>query len=438
MIGILLFLTAVFNLFIGAIAWFKNKKAKLNIAFGYFGLINFLWALENALFEVTKVEFFLRFSYFTGALVPIIPIFWLVYLQRKKIIKIQWVIIISSLIIVSFFGIAAFSGNLLVGFNSDINIINNVEPGPLQLFYTIFVGIYAISLVFWINKIRSKSIGIIKEQFTYIFIGILLFGLFTFLVVLLFAIFENPNIGKLDSMSSLFFVGFAAYAIVKHKMLDIKLVILRTLSYSLIVLFISSTVVGLAILLPEAVDANNTTKALIAIVVSVLIVLILDPLKRGIAKLTDKLFFKASVNYKKLLADLSEIINREIDMDRLLFLMSKKVEKEIKLKNVSIYLAGSIGGAFYKRKDRVDKDGNKITLGNTHEMNDSDEHDFKSRISSNNPLISYLKESKDIIVLEGLERKIEDTQDDKYRKKLEASKESLDKMDAGVVAPVKC
>ncbi|MDT8337458.1 MAG: ATP-binding protein, partial [Candidatus Izemoplasmatales bacterium] len=203
-----------------------------------------------------------------------------------------------------------------------------------------------------------------------------------------------------------------------------------------LVMVISSAVVGVALLLPEAFDISTTAKTIIAIIASIFIVLILDPLKRGIAKVTDKLFFKASVDYQTLLADLSQIINKEIDMDRLLYLMAKKIEKEIKLKNVSIYLAGSIGGAFYKRKGRVDKDGKKKTLGNTHEMNDSDEHDFSSRISHNNPLVEHLKESQEIIVLEALERKIEDTQDEKYRQKLELSKKSLDDLDAGVVAPV--
>jgi len=436
MVAIIIFTTAAFNLIIGVLAWFKNKKAKLNIAFGIFGLVTAIWVIENGLFDVLQQEFFLKMTYPTGALVPVVAIFWLIYLQQKNISRINWIVILTSLICVLFFLIVSFSGDSLVGIDKDITSGNiKIIPGPLQFFYSIFLAIISLGLIIWSYIIRKKSSGIKRVQFTYIFSGILLFGLFSLGIVILFALLQMPEIGRLDSLPSLFFVGLTAYAIIKHRLLDIRLIILRTITYSLVVLLISATVVIVTLFLPEALAINTTTKAVIAIAASIFIVLILDPLKRAIGKATDQLFFKAKVDYQKLLTELGEVINREIDLDVLLYSMSSKLEKELKIKNVSIYLAGTAGGAFFKRKGRVDKKGKKVTEEELEKIEDNVQ-DLEQRIAHDNPLVKYMQKEREIIVLEGLERKIEDTQDEKERQKLEASKAALDKLDSAVVAPI--
>ncbi len=422
------------NGFLGLVALLRDKTKRSNRWFFAVASLSSLIGILNFLLRITGYERILPPIWGIGVLMTFVGIVWLkIFLEGKLINNIQIVIFISlglfSLIITQFPG---FLDNI----TRESSIVFDGDSGPLffvMLGMQLFGFIYIIYYGF---KKKNNLTGVKKEQLQYVLLGMIGYGAVAILAGIIFPAIGFSELAFLDSPASLIWVGFTFYAIAQHRLMDIKLVILRTISYSLIVLVISTVVVGLTLLLPEALGVNNIAKSFIAILVSILIVLILDPLKKGLAKVTDKLFFKASIDYKKLLTDLSEIINREIDMDRLLFLMSKKVEKEIKLKNVSIYLASSIGGAFYKRKGRVDKDGKKITLGNTHEMNDSDEHNFKSRLSHDNPLVEYLKESNDIILLEALERKIEDTQDDKFRKKLEASKNSLDELDAGVVAPV--
>ncbi|MFZ6035908.1 MAG: ATP-binding protein [Patescibacteria group bacterium] len=192
----------------------------------------------------------------------------------------------------------------------------------------------------------------------------------------------------------------------------------------------------MALLLPEVINATLTTKTVIAVIVSVFIVLALDPLKVWIAKATDRFFFKARVDYQKMSSELSEIINREIDLDILLYELTHRLEKDLKIKNVSIYLAGSTGGAFYKRIGRIDVTGHKRSDEEVMKLSEEKLTDIANRIHHDNPLVVYLRQKQDVIVLEALERKIEDTQEEVERKKLESSKLALDQLDAAVVAPV--
>ncbi|MFA5052240.1 MAG: ATP-binding protein [Patescibacteria group bacterium] len=133
---------------------------------------------------------------------------------------------------------------------------------------------------------------------------------------------------------------------------------------------------------------------------------------------------------------MSEIINREIELDVLLFTLSHKLEKSLKIKNASFYIASTTGGAFYKRSGRVDAKGRLVSQEEIERLENVGPESTADKIAHNNPLVSYLHKEKQIIVLEALERKIEDTQNDGDRKKMEASKDALDVMDAAVVAPV--
>lgn len=308
--------------------------------------------------------------------------------------------------------------------------------GPIYYLFGVYFFIYALVAFWQLIKIFKQATGLWKVQVRYVFLGLLTSAIVTSLTNIFLPILGVQQLYLFGPPSVIFFLALTTYAIVKHKLLDIRLVVLRTISYSLLVLIISSTVVGASLLLPRAVGISSTIQTLIAILVSVFIVVIIDPLKRWIAKVTDKFFFKARVDYQKLSSELSEIINREIDLDILLFSLTHRLEKDLKIKNVSIYLAGSTGGAFYKRIGRVDKTGHKVSDQVFEQLTEEEKTDIANRIRHDNPLIKYLRSKQDIIVLEALERKIEDTQDEESRKILESSKASLDSLDAAVVAPV--
>ncbi|MDD5039982.1 MAG: ATP-binding protein [Patescibacteria group bacterium] len=193
--------------------------------------------------------------------------------------------------------------------------------------------------------------------------------------------------------------------------------------------------VVLTLLLPRSLNLDFITTIAIQVIVAIIIVFLLNPLRQAIAQITDTFFFKAKVDYQHLLSELSEIINREIDLDILLFSMSRELESKLKVKNVSIFLSASIGGAFFKRRGRIDpKTGKKLPdmpLGQI-----TGQTGIGERLGHDNPLVQYMKTSHEVIVLEALERKIEDTQEERERKQLESSKAELDKLDASVVAPI--
>lgn len=435
---IFLFFVTLANLVLGLVVFLRNKKNKTNIIFFVLSSNIALWSVSIFLFRflngANEIIFWGKIAHITAGSTPVLLFYFVKYFSgHKKVNKFIHYLILIIFLVINFF--VAVNGYVV----SDYHVQYGAKAfifGPMYLLYTTYIVVFfSLAFATLYNEYR-KSSHVTKIQLKYISAGMLISTFLATITNQLFPWFGDFRYNWLGPVFTLIMVALFAYTIVKHKLLDIRLIILRTISYSFVVIFVSSSIVVLTLFLPEVVNATTSIKSVISIAVSIFIVLILDPLKRWIAKVTDKFFFKARVDYQKLSGELSEIINREIDLDILLFSLTHRLEKDLKIKNVSIYLAGSTGGAFYKRIGRVDKTGHKVSDQVFEQLTEEEKTDIANRIRHDNPLIKYLRSKQDIIVLEALERKIEDTQDEESRKILESSKASLDSLDAAVVAPV--
>ncbi len=431
----LLLVVAAIDIILGFLILLRNRKNRVNITFAALTFCLAIWSSTiyiTYLPEVSNLDFWSNATFWGPSLVPSLLIYFtLIFPVRRKKIPLftRTFLILIPLVL------------LTLAFLQLINI-KTYDPVTIDRGF----GYYLFSLYFFTGIFYSifrliyrqrKLEGIDKIRVTYLLFGIVAAAIVGVLFNLILPLTGSSSLNRVGPPAAgLAFVSFIAYSIVKHKFLDVRLVILRTLTYSFLVISVSTAVVGLTVFLSDSITASTHVKSLIAVLVSIFIVLILDPLKRGIAKATDAIFFKARVDYSKLLTEISEIINREIDLDILLYSLSKKLEQTLKIKNVAIYLAGSTGGAFYKRFGRVDKQGQKLSDEEFDELSAEQITDIEHRIHHDNPLVKYLRHKQDTIVLEALERKIEDTQEESERNNLEASKKSLDELDAAVVAPV--
>lgn len=408
---------SVSSLLLGVLVLFRYKRniRALFLSFVIFafavsawGYVNFhFWVLHDSL-----VTF--RLQYALGGAALAVSLIWVLYFVQNKVNPIKTVL-------VSFLGIVIFllplTTNLIIE-EIRFDVVAKTydfSVGPLFNTYSVLLLCLLGYLLFLVAHHRIRSQGAKREQLSYVLVGLSLFAFVSVLFGLILPFFNAPKVVPYDSQSSIIWVAFSFYAITRHKLFDIRLVILRTLSYSLLVFFITATIVGLTLLLPERLGVSTPSKTLIAVVVSIFLVLILDPLKRLIANATDRLFYKKRINYQKLLADLSNAVNREIDLSKLTGFVEDELRDKLKISRVVVYVAPTKKADFYIRDARPHQ------------------HDAIKRTS---PLVQYLVQSRRVVVLEALERKIEDTSDQQVHAELEASKAMLDELDASIASPV--
>ncbi|MDP2641563.1 MAG: ATP-binding protein [Candidatus Yanofskybacteria bacterium] len=99
-----------------------------------------------------------------------------------------------------------------------------LEIGPFYDFYGIVVGLFFLSVLAVLIRGMQISSKERRAQLIYIFFGSLAFGGISVAVNFIFPIFSIVPVAPYDAQSSLLFVGFSAYAILRHHLFSARVV----------------------------------------------------------------------------------------------------------------------------------------------------------------------------------------------------------------------
>ena len=209
---------------------------------------------------------------------------------------------------------------------------------PIGLYYPIFVPIFFFILLrgfYLLCKLYRNSAGKTKQRIGWFLFGELLGwgggGLY-FLPV--FGIYLYPY----GNFTIPIYTIVVTYAIFRHNLLDIEVIIKKTLVFA--GLFIASYAVFSSFAyLGSMIFENVVQNRWIALIPSVfIIVLILRPLETFLRNATDKYLFQKAYDYRRLLRTFADEVLTVLDLDILLNLTVNKLVEIIKLKNASIFL----------------------------------------------------------------------------------------------------
>lgn len=207
-------------------------------------------------------------------------------------------------------------------FQSVVKTNNGYEtvPGmgmPLFLLHTfIFLGAGFIILI---KKYRN-SVGIEKIQIKLLLLGaIIMFVLIIIANLLLVVIFNITIFVGLLPLYTLIFVGFVSYAIVKHRFLDIRLIVARSVAYFFLISSLAIFYTSLLIALSTYITGIPVRLSTIApgIGLTFLIALSFRPMELFIKKLTDKIFFRDKYDPNSFLHTVSEVLASTLDLHEL-------------------------------------------------------------------------------------------------------------------------
>jgi signal transduction histidine kinase len=192
------------------------------------------------------------------------------------------------------------------------------HQGPLFPFYAIGLITYLlVSILLFLLTYRRLQ-GSERLRMKYLFLGIALF-------VIPVCIFDIglPAIGfsYLNLIGPLASVGFVIstfYAVIRHQLMDIRVVIQRGTIYSVLISLTLATYIGVLLAINNLFDANMGIAAPISASIVILIAIVTVPrIERYFRKATDSLFFKDRYDYALSLEELSEILNGDIQLARL-------------------------------------------------------------------------------------------------------------------------
>lgn len=219
---ILVLLTCICNFGLGIFVFLKNPSKWLNRLYSLFAFSMGFWVFTNLMTGLFKNLFWLKSTYALGVGTVAVAAPWILYFCEKRFDKLKFSLILIPALIL--FGISFYNGLIV----KDVTRIYlggfEGETGPAFPFYSAYILGSAIFLLGKLYRSYRKAKGIEKVQFGYMLMGFIVTLAIATTVSLILPLFGILKFTHLDSPSLSIFLVFTAYAIVKHHLMEVRVI----------------------------------------------------------------------------------------------------------------------------------------------------------------------------------------------------------------------
>lgn len=348
-----LLLTEVTSLLTGLVGlsvWLKNRRSGLFIYFGLFACSVGLWTSVNGLVHafgdtswgliwarlafasasLIGLSFLLFAASFTSSCPPAFIVAWM---------RPSWVAVGAAFALLSF-------TPLMV---TDTTMRNNalvVSYGPLHLPFAVFFLSSLASGLYILNTCRKRSSGAERMQTTYLLGAVLCAGAGASVTNLwLPLVFGNSEYGQYSPIFSLLLVILIAHGIIRHRLMDIKVIIKRgtvhLAAYLIAAAALFTLLIGLTFLLRDVGLPTLHTLAL-----SLAVATLLHPLKETMRAQIDRYLYREPYHFQSIVRDASRALGSTIELRSLFECLGGPIRGTLRPSSMAVYLLDELNGSF--------------------------------------------------------------------------------------------
>jgi len=332
--NLLLIFTAAVSLLLSTIIFVSNPKLRLNKVLSIFILTLFVWLVTNVATNLSSSEtmaiFFARSTLIGAALIPyFFVVFSRAYVGEEMTIKeyIAWAIVPAL---------------ILVTTPTSLNIVSvdayglNTKTGAIYHGLIIeFLVYFSIGLRKLYLHYKKPSTDVLhKQQLRYIFVGVILTLIPGVVANAILPIVGYDTAVFFGPSAVIFLATFTSIAIVKHRLLDIRLIVARSLGYifSLATLgaffgLLVFIVIG-GLLFPDS--TVEISQQLFYVIAALILAAVFQPIKLFFSRATNSLFYRDAYESQQLLDALNKVLVSNIETETLLTNSSEIIANTIK------------------------------------------------------------------------------------------------------------
>jgi len=325
----------------------NRSLALMTLLLGFWSLVNFL---ENEIKSIQIAKIFLDLDFVLAAFsafyfFKFCLAFTLSNFQKyfKLGYIITWLISLAVIIGLIINNIRFYRGTLIF------------DSGPLFIVYALLLFLYILLGCYEIFRKYLKATGLYKVQLLYVLLGLFISGLIALVSNLIFPLLNitDLNLLRLGIYGMIFVIGFTSYAILRYRLMDIRVIIRRSAVFTVLVLIITAIYAVLAYFLSQIFTDIFGVSSLIlnGVVMAVLVALGFEPLKLWLSYITDSFLFKAEYKPQEVLAQFSDQLTTTLDLSVITKFIVKKLGEVFKTNFISLFLLNEKNNVFEKTAD---------------------------------------------------------------------------------------
>jgi signal transduction histidine kinase len=340
--NLLLALSGITLLILSLAVYLSSPKKPVNRALTAFLLSGFFWLSANFLTNIASTQsaslFFARTTLIGAALIPLTFLIFVVTYTGYR--KLTW----------GYFSVLAFLPFLIILFTpTDLNIVSIEARGRDTVAgsaYLLLLGVliaYFSYGVYRLVKFYKKATARERMQLQYIFAGLILTFIPAFITNGILPIFGGNQAYAYGPLSVVAMSVFTTIAIVRHKLLDIRLVVARSLGYILVIGTLAAAFAFILIALTSLFfsDTHISNGVKVAyITAALLLALLYQPLKRVFDRFSNSIFYRDAYDPQLMLNELNTVLVGNIELQRLLEKSASVIADNIKTEQCLIGVRG--------------------------------------------------------------------------------------------------
>lgn len=329
---VILVASVVASTVIGLFVFARNPKSYINQLYGLLTLSIVLFSITNYLSLRTANRLFYTRAVVVLSAIAVAALYYLVVFitnQDKKLNRWQYVgVYYTVLVVLLGFTPLVFKG--LTAGDSPVPI-----PNFAAALYMVQIVVFpACTLVLLAQRIR-KATGVVRLQYMYMLLGVLPILLLAPVTGFIFPIIlKNANFIFLSSIYAFIFVGLVGYSIVRHKLFDVRLIVVRTIAYSLTIVTVAMIYGFVAYDVVARVLFKNQqfsdSQIVVFSIMTVALVLVFPIIQKFFDRITNRLFFRDAYDSQAFLDQFNKVLVSTYDLNKLLVDGSKVIEDNFK------------------------------------------------------------------------------------------------------------
>src|SRR5688572_22497476 len=330
--SIVLYALAGLSAVLGIVVFLRNTKSGLHRLFLSVPLTNSLWVASNALYGSVaddNLDYIIALaSYAFAAAMAFFFMCFAAEVSGRNLLRHQWLWWAGAIFIIS----AAWP-NFLAERVVDQTIITT----PFILIYaagialTFIVGV--TTLIYGVLQQHGQR----RQQVGAVFIGIVATSIGGMIFNLAFPLVGDYRFVQLGPAFSILLIIASAYAIVRHRLFDIRAAVVRVAAYALSVMSVAVlyAIVTYAVAVPLFGEVSIGANAqLLYLSLVVLVALTFQPIKNFFDRATRAVFYKNAYDTQHVLDKVGALLVREVEVVQL-------VRHSVRVLNDAIKAAGA-------------------------------------------------------------------------------------------------